>query len=87
MTSAIRSHGPNDLHREITSCNPKRIFGTSFSSVSEPEIPESEVLEHRTVPDLAEEKHRGQEERVWQPRVQSWERIRQLQAHWLLREA
>ena len=53
MNSATRSHGANDLHGEIT-CNPKRIFGTSFSSVSEPEVPKYKVLEHRTVPDRAE---------------------------------
>jgi hypothetical protein len=88
VNSAIRSHGVHDLHRKITSYNPKRIFGTSFSSAPVPE-----VLEHRTVPDLAEAGHRGQEERLWQPHVQSWgrgigrERVWQPQAHWLLRKA
>ena len=65
MTSA------SDLHRQVTSYNPKGIFGSSFSSASQPEEQEPEVLEHRTVPDLAGAVHRGQEERLWQPHVRS----------------
>jgi hypothetical protein len=88
MTSAICLLGANDLHRKITSYNPKCIFGSSFSSASEPEM-----LEHRTAPYLMEAEHRGQEERPWQPHAQSWgreigwERVWQPQPHWLLREA
>jgi hypothetical protein len=93
MTSAICLLGANDLHRKITSYNPKCIFGSSFSSASEPERLEPELLEHRTAPDLAEVVHRGQEERLWQHHAQSWgreigwERVRQPQPHWLLRGA
>lgn len=57
------SLGANDLHRKFT-YSPKCIFGSSFPSASEPEVPEPEVLEHRTAPDLAEAEHRGQEERL-----------------------
>lgn len=89
MTSAICLLGANDLHRKINSYNPKCIFGSSFSSASELGVPEPEVLEHRT----AEAEHRRQEERLWQPHVQSWgqeigwERVWQFQPHWLLQEA
>lgn len=54
MTSTVHSVGANDLHSQVTSHNHKRVFGTSFSSVSEPEVPESEVLKQRSVHAAAE---------------------------------
>ena len=44
MTSAIRALCANDLHIRITSYNPKCIFGSSFSSASEPEVPDPEGI-------------------------------------------
>lgn len=51
MTSTVHSVGANDLHSQVTFHNHKRVFGTNFSSVSESdsEVPEPEVLEHRSV--------------------------------------
>ena len=49
MTSTVHSVGANDLHSQVTAHSHKYVFGTSFSSVSESEVPEPELLEHRPV--------------------------------------
>jgi hypothetical protein len=54
MTSTVHPVGANDLHSQVTSHNHKCVSGTSFSSVSESEVPESELLEQRSVHAAAE---------------------------------
>jgi hypothetical protein len=49
MTSTIHSLDANDLPSQITSHSHKYVFGTSFSSVSESEVPEPELSEHWSV--------------------------------------
>jgi len=47
MASAVHSLGANDMHGQVTAHNPKRVFGTSSSSVSE--VLEPQVLEQQPV--------------------------------------
>ena len=47
MASTVHLLGANDLHGQVTAHNPKRVFGTSSSSVSE--VLEPQVLEQQSV--------------------------------------